>query len=570
MLYGKRKFVAPLSLLLFVSVGSLLAQREAGVSGTVRDSRGRPQMGVLVELLGPATTTAALTDLRGHYQINNILPGVYQLRATAALYLPGLRRQLRIQPKMRPVVNLTVSGLFDETSWMSASRPGREDETDDWKWTLRSPANRPLLRLVHHDPASAAANAEQQHGRLETHGALTLRSAQGEFGSPNNTTTLTVVRRSRDQQSAITVRSMAGAAQPGSSESPLLLSALLETDSDSGIERRASVQVRSFPQVRTSQGDSLSEFVSGSAERLRIGDLAALEIGTEAQFLNMGSSVLVDHPFVRLTSRPLAGWTTSYAFATSPALSHYEDVGRDSSTAPSAVPTQHRLLTEAGLHQEVVARRAVGRTKVQLLYEHTAVSRTAISGKALSVRDEAVPQRSTATGPDGVAIDSSNGTFRVFAPGMSAHGFGLAIDLPLGSDVALSGGYLSSAGISLPSISQRGNANPFSVSRANVFLASIIGHVAKSGTRMSVTYRWQPDDVVSTVSPYEMVEVKPYLGIHLHQSIPAMRGLPAGIEASVDGENVLGEGYQNYALARQEAILASTLRELRAGLSFTF
>ena len=116
---GTKKLVVALSVMLLASSASLLAQGDASVSGTIRDLRGKPQMGVMVELLSSTTSTSVLTDLEGHYQIKDVLPGVYQLRASAALYLPSLRRQLRLQSKMRPVVNLTMSGLFDETSWMS-------------------------------------------------------------------------------------------------------------------------------------------------------------------------------------------------------------------------------------------------------------------------------------------------------------------------------------------------------------------------------------------------------------------------------------------------------------------
>src|ERR1700749_59132 len=66
------------------------APSNAAISGVVRDSHGTPQMGALIELLtGDATTVAsALTDDRGRYIIPTVLPGKYQLRATAAFLVP--------------------------------------------------------------------------------------------------------------------------------------------------------------------------------------------------------------------------------------------------------------------------------------------------------------------------------------------------------------------------------------------------------------------------------------------------------------------------------------------------
>jgi hypothetical protein len=59
----------------------------AAVSGVVRDAQGVAQMGALVQVVASdsALVGTAFTDLQGRYLIVHLLPGKYQVRASAAL-----------------------------------------------------------------------------------------------------------------------------------------------------------------------------------------------------------------------------------------------------------------------------------------------------------------------------------------------------------------------------------------------------------------------------------------------------------------------------------------------------
>ena len=63
------------------------------VSGVVRDAKGSPQIGTLVQLVKPDLSIIAqtFTDDHGHYTLASVLPGIYGVKATAALFLPTLR-----------------------------------------------------------------------------------------------------------------------------------------------------------------------------------------------------------------------------------------------------------------------------------------------------------------------------------------------------------------------------------------------------------------------------------------------------------------------------------------------
>src|SRR5579885_2855292 len=81
-----------------VACAAAVAQLPAGskVSGQVKDSAGKPQMGVLVEVFNPASNKAAntYTDAKGFYSVSGLIPGMYFVKATAASFLPSLRENV--------------------------------------------------------------------------------------------------------------------------------------------------------------------------------------------------------------------------------------------------------------------------------------------------------------------------------------------------------------------------------------------------------------------------------------------------------------------------------------------
>ncbi len=525
-------------------------------------------MGVTVELFGPIAATA-LTDLQGHYQIKDVLPGVYQLRASATLYLPSQQRQLRLAAGRRSVVNLTMAGLFDEAAWMSSNHRDAADGSDDWKWTLRSPANRPLLRLAAEDELPGGSHREASGPRRETHTAFSVTQGQGGFGNAGICGRFSVAQHTADQKRMLVVRSSSCKAAGTSTGSSLSLATMFETGDSFSVKRRISGRVRTFPQIRDASGSPLTEMEFASAERMQIGDLLALEAGSEMQLLSAGRSIAVSHPFLRVATRLGLGWTTSYSFASATGMSQYDDLGLQDRPTPTVIAMGTGLLSESGLHHEIAARHSVGRGKIEVAYHHDSTRRSVISGVLAKQAGEAGLRESQA-GASAISLDSSNGSFRTFAPGFAAGGGGVMVDYPIGEDLDVSGGYLTSTAMKLLSLSTKTDKDRFAAARSQAFLVAISAGMKRSGTRVVTSYRWQPVSTITVLSPYDASSTSPYLSVHLRQTLPKSRMLPPGAELTVDGENLLREGYQSGVVAKQQALLASALQELRAGLTFTF
>ncbi len=78
-------------MIMVAGTGQMFAlQASAIISGTVRDVRGTPQMGALIELMRAedGTVATAVSDVHGRYIMVTVAPGRYQLRATAAFFVP--------------------------------------------------------------------------------------------------------------------------------------------------------------------------------------------------------------------------------------------------------------------------------------------------------------------------------------------------------------------------------------------------------------------------------------------------------------------------------------------------
>src|SRR6201995_1201664 len=153
---------------------SLGAPSKAAISGVVRDSHGTPQMGALIELLtaDASMVATALTDDHGRYIIPAVLPGQYQLRATAAFLVPVTRGNLRLQAGAQAIINLTMTTLFEAANWLPTQGRRADEPVDDWKWTLRWRPRRPLLGLkdekgVEVSPSGVERRRAVSQGRVE-------------------------------------------------------------------------------------------------------------------------------------------------------------------------------------------------------------------------------------------------------------------------------------------------------------------------------------------------------------------------------------------------------------------
>src|SRR5581483_127167 len=176
------------TLLLSLALPASAAGKPGTISGFVRDNTGVPQMGAVVEILGSASSALRVfTDEKGHYTAVGLLPGSYTVKVSMPSFLPSLRERIGIRPGSSLLVSFTLSTIFDVLQLAPGMGPA---ETDDWKWTLRSVANRPILRVLEDGSALVLASAENKDDHpLKGSVSFLAGSSSGGFGSTSDMST---------------------------------------------------------------------------------------------------------------------------------------------------------------------------------------------------------------------------------------------------------------------------------------------------------------------------------------------------------------------------------------------
>src|SRR6202045_726874 len=151
------------------------------ISGYVRDGSGAPQMGAAVEILGSAAQALKVfTDDHGFYSVASLLPGTYSVKVSAPSFLPTLREKIGVRAGAKLMVNVTLTTLFEAIQLVPLRTPS---DDDDWKWTLRSVSNRPVLRVLQDGTTVVAQTGEGADHNLKGMFTLMAGSPGRGFGT---------------------------------------------------------------------------------------------------------------------------------------------------------------------------------------------------------------------------------------------------------------------------------------------------------------------------------------------------------------------------------------------------
>ncbi len=583
---GTPATLATLVLPLFVlaTPSSVVAQRGAGVfatgtiTGTIVDSEGVPQMGALVQLLLPDTSLAgtAVTDVRGRYRLTQVTPGAYRVRASAALFLPIVRRHLVVAGNGHSVVNMTLSTMLSSTEWLPVSRRTAGEGDDDWMWTMRSSTMRPVLRLATDDEGNATSgsvsSSAEQPRAFDTAGRVTVQDNEGEFARGGTHNVLSIVRHSGDTVSILRA-DLSGPRTPFPVNPSADLTVGWERSLPLAGTSRTVLTYSSHPEV---QGDALQPAYKNSglqmavlrnAQRMNIGSAVRLDAGTVTRDVNLVGNSFTVEPFLRLAVHPSSGVVIAYTFTESRGNETLEDLDRVRPTPAAAVIHDGRVQLERGSHQALgVSTRLPHEGVVELAVFSDRMDSPLLNGiGALPAAD--VLESASATDP-------TTASFLVAARNYQSMGVRLVVQQPVTSSVSLNASFAS--GRALRSTAAADATLKQAVSgllEANAAAATvgIDGHFQRSGTVVHAGYRWQDESTLTAVDRFRSIDDTAYLHCQLRQSLHSLPLLPANLEAVLEVQNLLAEGYQPFVSHDGHTLyLAQSPRVLQAGLSFSF
>ncbi len=557
--------------MLLLASASCSAASPTGVYGVVRDAHGVAQMGAMVQVLaaGSVNVATAFTDMAGRYRIANLVPGSYQVRATANLFVPATRRNLQIATGMLATVNLTLTMLSEPAAWLPAERRKADEPGDDWNWTLRSAANRPILRMLGDGEIVSVSASEGTASRHAIQRRASVMSSDG-FGQGGYETVVSVNRADESGSDLMVRTAIANGTMQGGGTA---------TEVDAGYESapgfsgssRVVMSYISRPGMMVGDGlVGMQMMRMSSARKMQLGDQIDVEAGGTVYAIETSGMALSARPFLRVTVHPGEVWAVRYQLQTSREAQGYDGMDSIAAELPVAAMSGGRLRTEHGMRQELALTRRAGAGVIEATVYHDAIEHPEIAGSgAMSAADVAA-----GAGSSSVVADTATDSFRFLGAGYSANGMSIAVSEPLFHSVWATveydrGSVLTARNTSSEGLAQAGAA--MHAEDADALTAALKARFQHTGTKVRAAYRWQPQHAVTAVNPYAAEGDQGYLGFYVRQAMRWGDRLPAGLEATIDVTNLLAEGYQPFLSADGRTLfLAQSPRTIRAGLSFTF
>ncbi len=568
--------IAFVSLMVLVTAVRVATAQGAAVSGVVRDAQGIAQLGALVQVIADdsAILGTAFTDLHGRYLIPHLLPGKYEVRASAALFVPAMRDDLQLRAGTRAVVNLTLNTLFESATWIPAERRKADEPSDDWTWTLRSAANRPILKLAEDgEVIMVSSSVSESPTKHSDRARAEMTAGDGGFGS-SGIHDVFVLDRTLDDGAGLRLHAEFGK-QPGASavRPSTEIATGYETRLGFGGAGRAVLAYQSHPELVSSGGaQGLDVIQMSTAQRMQIGDFADLEAGSTLYVLRTSDVATGARPFLKITTHPMKSWTIGYRMATSQNLQSFAGLDSVQQELPVAAMYQGRMQTEQGIHHEFSASRKLGQGQIQVAYYRDNLARVAVSGGG--ALGQADLQRTAQVNSTGVIADSTTGDFRFLTSGYKSQGFNVVFSEPLTPSMWMAVEYATGAGLALKDgvmMSLPTASTDLAPEAAQAATIALRGRVVRSGTRLRASYRWQPTRLVTAVDPYASFGDQAYLSCYLRQALRLGKLLPAGLDATVEVTNLLAQGYRPFLSEDGKMLfLAQSPRALQAGLAFTF
>ena len=552
-----------MALVLLCAAGARADAQTTSLTGVVRDSRGTPQIGAVVELLRPDFTVAlqAVTDERGRYRIDSILPGVYEVKASADLFLPTLRENLRVLGGSKIVVNLTLDTLYEAFRWLPAKPRQADEPKDDWTWTLRLSANRPLLRLLQDGPLVVVTNGDGSAPELKAR--VTVRGGESGFGDGGVHNDFEMERAPDDERAMIFRADLSQAEVPS-----LNAMAGYEQQLAQGRSFRTIAAVEDRPDIAGGPGaEGLQAIELRSGETLSFGDAIQAQFGDETEAIHLGNTLLANHPFAAVAVRD-GNASFAYRVSTAPGLQQVEDLDRQATVEPKLAEQNGALALEQGLHQEISVDRTQGSMRVTITAWRERVDHPIVSGGGnISAADW--------TGGN-LLYDESSGLLR--AAGQNFGGNGIMSEVEervkgstwISFDIAV-GEALSMANATEGSESLASALGTMRAHETPMVSTAVHGKLGEAGTHWRASYRWQDPRSLTPVDAFSMAAPDAYLSFVLRQPIHFRRVIPNGVEALVDVRNLFAQGYRPFVSKDGSTLyFAQAARCVEGGFSYSF
>jgi len=556
-------------LVVLFACAPVFAATTGTISGVIKNSSGTPQMGAVVEIFTSAAAlgTTVFTDANGFYNAENLTPGTYQVKVSAASFLPSLRENVTLRSGARLIINLTLNTMADALKLLPDRRSPNSD-SDEWHWTLRSAANRPVLRIFDNGPLVVIENPEASDAR-DLKGSVTFiaGSEADGFGSAGEMTTTFALEKSLFSSGTLTFNGDIGTT---SGEPTGILRASYAHDFGNGSRPRLTVTYRHLASPGMAvQNAAYSAIGTTASDTMSIAGFIDLDYGAELQALQFARRVTAVRPFGRVDVHLSPDMVVEYRYATSEPDPR---VDKGFATAPADLSESGpRMALTSGVpdlekahHQEISISRRFGNNNVQVAYYTDQIRNIVLTGAGdpSSYSDDVLP-------------DVYSGTFSYAGGGLSTTGMRVVAQRKFSDDLTATVDYSTGGVIMLrtPVTTWQSVASTLGSDRQHAIGAKIAGRIPHCSTRLVASYKWNSGKALSAVDQFNASpgQMDPYLSLFIRQPLPGASFIPGKMEALIDVRNLLAQGYiPVLGMDGRTLYLVQSARAVRGGLAFTF
>ena len=546
------------------------------ISGYVRDGTGAPQMGAAVEVLGSAAhALKVFTDDRGFYSVASLLPGIYSVKVSAPSFLPSLREKIGVRAGAKMMVNVTLTTLFEAIQLVPMRGPV---DDDDWKWTLRSVANRPILRVLE-DGTTVVAQSGEAAGDRDLKGSVSfLAGSPGQgFGSPADMNAGFAVERSLLSSGTLRLNGNVGYESDGQGIPSAVVRTSYTGRFNGVFEPSLAITALRLapPDMNEMPGATLQALSVTSSDRIVLTDKLEMKVGSELQTIQFMGRVNAFRPFGTADFHITPNTVVEYRYASSIPNAGLDrlDIDEDrlesassdlSETAPRMSITGFSPAVERAHHQEVSVSQRIGKNNMQVAFYSDNIADPVLTG---------VGEASAESGD--VLPDVYSGTFSYQGTNYATRGMRVVLQRKLMSDLTatLDYGYGGVLDLSRPDVQLQDARSWIRSEQRQAIAAKFSGTIPKAKTRWIASYRYTGGSAALTpVDEFNSSagQSDPYLNLCIRQPIPA-NFLAGHMEILVDLRNLLAQGYVPVMGQDGHTLyLVQSARAVRGGVAFSF
>ena len=553
----------------------VFAATPGSIAGIVKSADGTPQMGALVEIFsaGKLQPVVAFTTQGGSYRAQNLLPGTYRVKFTAASFLPSLVENVIVHSGGRAIINVTLNTLAEAVRFLPPRQMSGQDQ-DDWKWTLRSAANRPILRFNNDQgfivASSASGSGESREAHSVTGRVAFVAGAQADgFGSAPDYGTSFEVQQALFASDTL---SFDGRVGNGNGQPAGVIRAAYKHEFANGDTPTFAVTLRRTAPSGSAITNTLNSVAFTFSNTTNLAGLIDLKYGSEVQGVQFIRHISGVRPFASAGLHLGKNTVVEYRYSTAEPASPFDRALENGSGDDASVPTPRISVValapalERDRHQEIALSRRQGSSKFQAAVFFDRVSNLALtgSGDVSSISSDVIP-------------DFASDTFTFNGGDFETRGVRLVAEHTFSRELTALLDYAYGGAMAAPDWNSTGSwsevREALHMEDAHSVTGKLNGLIPETGTRWAASYKWSSSNAVTPVDLFNSSpgQADPYFSLVIRQPLPGGSFGPGHIEALLDVRNLLAQGYRPFLSPDGRTLyLLQSARAVRGGLAFTF